>query len=253
MRLTITDSCRTVQGGSWRLPCAEAVRLTQGVTVDSHSDAADDRWCHWIGSPISLHIESVRKYRLSRADRCNKRRQWFISPPKVKGDTIMTIHTGSTSQTSHQVPENKRTSLGHYVTAEEAYRMWKSEPDKVHILDVRTPEEYVFVGHAEMARNIPLLFVKHEWNAEIKEFVVEPNPDFIAEAKRQFKPTDALLVMCGPGAVVPERSTHLQSRVCERLQYHRWHGRGQGRRSQEQTPRKAVEERLEELRIALDL
>ena len=111
----------------------------------------------------------------------------------------MTIHTGSTSQTSHQVPENKRTSLGHYVTAEEAYRMWKSEPDKVHILDVRTPEEYVFVGHAEVARNIPLLFVKHEWNAEINEFVVEPNPDFIAEAKRQFKPTDTLLVMCRSG------------------------------------------------------
>ena len=70
---------------------------------------------------------------------------------------------------------------------------------QVHTLDVRTPKEYVFVGHAEMARNIPLLFVKHEWNAEIKEFVVEPNPDFITEAKRQFKSTDTLLVMCRSG------------------------------------------------------
>ena len=66
----------------------------------------------------------------------------------------------STSKSSHQVPENKRTTLGHYVTAEEAYAMWKNEPMKVHILDVRTPEEYVFVGHAEMARNIPLLYRK---------------------------------------------------------------------------------------------
>jgi rhodanese-related sulfurtransferase len=105
----------------------------------------------------------------------------------------------STSKSSHQVPENKRTTLGQYVTAEEAYAMWKNEPKKVHILDVRTPEEYVFVGHAEMARNIPLLYVKHEWNPETRQFVVEPNPDFIAEAKRQFKPTDTILVMCRSG------------------------------------------------------
>jgi len=111
----------------------------------------------------------------------------------------MTTKDSSTSQQRNQVPENKRTSLGHYVTAEEAYEMWRAKPDQVHIIDVRTPEEYVFVGHAEMARNIPLLFVKHQWNADINEFVVEPNPDFIAEAKRQFKPTDTLLVMCRSG------------------------------------------------------
>ncbi len=105
----------------------------------------------------------------------------------------------STSKSSHQVPENKRTTLGHYVIAEEAYVMWKNEPKKVHILDVRTPEEYVFVGHAEMARNIPLLYVKHEWSPENRQFVVELNPDFIAEAKRQFKPTDTILVMCRSG------------------------------------------------------
>jgi len=97
------------------------------------------------------------------------------------------------------VPENKQTTLGHYVTAEEAYEMWKSGPERVHIIDVRTPEEYVFVGHAEMARNIPLLFVKHEWNTETNQFAVEPNPDFIAEAKRLFTPTDTLLVMCRSG------------------------------------------------------
>jgi len=111
----------------------------------------------------------------------------------------MTDQKKSPPGSSHHVPENKRTSPGLYVTAEEAYQMWKSMPANVHILDVRTPEEYVFVGHAEMARNIPVLFVKHEWNPETRQFVVEPNPDFIAEAKRQFKPTDTLLVMCRSG------------------------------------------------------
>jgi rhodanese-related sulfurtransferase len=111
----------------------------------------------------------------------------------------MTTNEGSTSQNSYQVPENKRTSLGHYVTAGEAYEMWRADTDQVHIIDVRTPEEYVFVGHAEMARNIPLLFVKHEWNAVMKEFVVVPNPDFISEVKHLFVPTDTILVMCRSG------------------------------------------------------
>jgi rhodanese-related sulfurtransferase len=111
----------------------------------------------------------------------------------------MTDHKKSASQSSHPVPERKQTSLGLYVTAQEAYGMWKSGPERVHILDVRTPEEYVFVGHAEMARNIPIVFVKHQWNAEINEFVVEPNPDFISEVKRLFAPTDMLLVMCRSG------------------------------------------------------
>jgi len=111
----------------------------------------------------------------------------------------MTNREKPNPQSSHQVPERKRTTLGHYVTAQEAYEMWKTSPEKVHIIDVRTPEEYVFVGHADMARNIPLLFVKHEWNAETNQFVVELNPDFMPEVKRLFAPTDTLLVMCRSG------------------------------------------------------
>jgi rhodanese-related sulfurtransferase len=110
----------------------------------------------------------------------------------------MTDHKKS-ARSGDQVPERKRTTLGHYVTAQEAYEMWKTRPEEVHILDVRTPEEYVFVGHADMARNIPLLFVKHEWNAETKQFVVEPNPDFITDVKNLFAPTDTILVMCRSG------------------------------------------------------
>jgi rhodanese-related sulfurtransferase len=111
----------------------------------------------------------------------------------------MTNRQKSNPHSIHQVPERKRTNLERYVTAQEAYEMWKTSPKKVHILDVRTPEEYVFVGHAEMARNIPVLFVKHEWNAETNQFTVEPNPDFIPEAKRRFAPSDTILVMCRSG------------------------------------------------------
>ncbi len=111
----------------------------------------------------------------------------------------MTTHEGSTFQSSRQVSEKRQTSLGLYVTAQEAYKRWKAGPERVNILDVRTPEEYVFVGHAEMARNIPLVFVTRQWDADNNEFVVEPNPDFIPNVKGLFTLTDMLLVMCRTG------------------------------------------------------
>jgi len=111
----------------------------------------------------------------------------------------MTTQKESTSKPSHQVPEKKKTILGLYVTAREAYEMWKSDPERVKILDVRTPEEYLFVGHGEMARNIPLLFVKYQWNADKNEPVVEPNPDFMAFVKSGYSATDTLLVTCRSG------------------------------------------------------
>ena len=53
------------------------------------------------------------------------------------------------------LPQQKQTVLGLYVTAKEAHEMWLADKNKIKILDVRTPEEYIFVGHAPMAHNIP--------------------------------------------------------------------------------------------------
>ncbi|MCS7152604.1 MAG: rhodanese-like domain-containing protein [Bacteroidia bacterium] len=39
------------------------------------------------------------------------------------------------------------------ISAQEAYKRWKSNPDKVVILDVRTPQEYQS-GHVKGAQNI---------------------------------------------------------------------------------------------------
>jgi rhodanese-related sulfurtransferase len=123
---------------------------------------------------------------------------WFSSRTNLK-EIIMMTHEGSTNQPSHQVPKGKQTSLGLYMTAQEAYDMWKNESKQVNILDVRTPEEYVFVGHPEMARNIPLVFVKHQWDTDNNELVMELNPDFISHVKGLFAPNDTLLVMCRSG------------------------------------------------------
>lgn len=57
-----------------------------------------------------------------------------------------------------ELPKEKQTTLGLYATAKEAYEQWKAAPEKINILDVRTLDEYINIGHAEMAWNIPAFF-----------------------------------------------------------------------------------------------
>ena len=47
----------------------------------------------------------------------------------------------TSSQTGSGLPKAKQTSLDLYVSAQEAYEMWKANPEKIKILDVRCPEE----------------------------------------------------------------------------------------------------------------
>lgn len=123
----------------------------------------------------------------------------------------MTTHEGLTSQQGRQVPESNKTSLGLYVTPQEAYAMWKAEPERVNILDVRTFEEYIFVGHLEMARNIPFVFPRYRPPADNEAQSApssggrppgcygELNPDFVATVKGLFTLPDTLLVYCATG------------------------------------------------------
>ena len=97
------------------------------------------------------------------------------------------------------LPKEKQTKLGLYVTAKEAYDMWQAAPDAVKVIDVRVPEEYAFVGHAEMAWNIPVAFVTYHRKAGKFEYAVKPNPHFVADVKKIARPTDTLLVTCRSG------------------------------------------------------
>ena len=40
---------------------------------------------------------------------------------------------------------------GIYLTPAKAYRLWQADPARVHILDVRTPAEFLFAGRPTMA------------------------------------------------------------------------------------------------------
>ena len=78
------------------------------------------------------------------------------------------------------LPQSKHTTLRLYVTSEEAYEKWQADPDNVIILDVRTPEEYLFVCHPLMAWKIPILFQTYEWDGEQGKYPVQILPDFVA-------------------------------------------------------------------------
>ena len=97
------------------------------------------------------------------------------------------------------LPEEKQTTLGLYVDAREAYEIWKAAPDRVKILDVRTPEEYIFVGHAPMAVNIPAFLQTYQWDRGRGHYAMKPNPDFLAQIRTTFTPEDKLYVMCRSG------------------------------------------------------
>lgn len=98
-----------------------------------------------------------------------------------------------------QLPKDKQTTLGLYVTAAQAYAMWKAAPDEVKLIDVRTPEEYGFIGHPEGAWNIPLAFVTYKRKNGVTEYGPKSNPGFVAEVKKIAGPNDTLLLFCRSG------------------------------------------------------
>lgn len=100
---------------------------------------------------------------------------------------------------ARDLPKEKQTTLGLYATSLEAYEKWKSDPAKVKLLDVRTPEEYMFVGHPAAAWNIPLALQTHQWDAAQKHLVMTPNPGFVAQVRVVAGPEDTLLVICRSG------------------------------------------------------
>ena len=51
---------------------------------------------------------------------------------------LITVAFANGQSAIPEIPKEKQTSPGLYVTAREAYEMWKANPGKVKILDVRT-------------------------------------------------------------------------------------------------------------------
>jgi rhodanese-related sulfurtransferase len=101
--------------------------------------------------------------------------------------------------TGAQLPKMKQTTLDLYVTAAQAYEMWKAAPDTVKVIDVRTPEEFAFVGHPEMAWNVPIAFVSYQRKEGKFTYAPQMNAAFVAQVKEIAKPSDVLLATCRSG------------------------------------------------------
>jgi rhodanese-related sulfurtransferase len=100
-----------------------------------------------------------------------------------------------------EAPTDKKlqTTLGKYINPEDAYYQWKENPDSIGFLDVRIPEEYYFVGHPEMAVNIPFLFSTGKLIPKENKIALKKNENFVEEVKKVFKPEDKIVVFCRSG------------------------------------------------------
>ena len=91
-----------------------------------------------------------------------------------------------------EIPKDRQTTLGLYVTAREAYERWRADPAGVTILDVRTPEELLFVGHPVMAWKIPVALQRYEWDPVKKEFPMQLLSDFVTRVCKATEPGDTV-------------------------------------------------------------
>jgi rhodanese-related sulfurtransferase len=96
----------------------------------------------------------------------------------------LTMHLSATGTEEAALPQSKRTSLGLYITAADAFERWKADPENVRVVDVRTPEEFRLVGFPEMATRVPLTASEEEFAGRVKE---------VANAD------DTILVICRSG------------------------------------------------------
>jgi rhodanese-related sulfurtransferase len=110
---------------------------------------------------------------------------------------VFGFHSAARAELS--VPAQKQTRLNLYVNAWQAWEKWSASPGTIHILDVRTPAEYIFIGHAPMAVNIPLTFFPGTVDPNTLRPDMPKNDHFIGDVKKRFKKTDTIFVMCRSG------------------------------------------------------
>ena len=102
--------------------------------------------------------------------------------------------------------KKKQTVLKLYLSPAEAEAMKSKEPNKVLFVDVRTPEELYFVGHAsDIDYNIPFKYVDYnKFNKKKKGFASHKNDKLVQEFDEALKDkgltkNDKVIVICRSG------------------------------------------------------
>ena len=103
------------------------------------------------------------------------------------------------------LPDIKKTKLGLYVEAKDVPDFIKNHP-KVLFLDLRTPEELLFVGTPQgIDGNAPFGNMNYsKWDDKKKSFVRFPNPDFLSNFEywaidKGIDKGDPILLICRSG------------------------------------------------------
>ena len=103
------------------------------------------------------------------------------------------------------LPDIKITKLGLYIEAKEVPEFLKKHP-KVLFLDLRTPEELLFVGMPQgIDGNAPFGTMNYsKWDDKKKAFVRFPNPDFLSNFDywaigKDIEKSDPVLLICRSG------------------------------------------------------
>ena len=118
-------------------------------------------------------------------------RSLFVAPrPMMRHMSAMQLD-GPSNNRRNSGPAPTKAAVRR-VTAKDAYAKWQAEPDKIKIIDVRTPEEFLFVGHPPMAWKIPLVAQSYLWDAEKGQFPMTPLPGFISRVRQVAKPEATL-------------------------------------------------------------
>jgi rhodanese-related sulfurtransferase len=107
--------------------------------------------------------------------------------------------TVDASRLDRGVLRAKQTAPGFYLTAQQGFEKWKANPIQVKIRDVRTVEEYLLLGHREMAWNVALALQTYYWDKSGSNLSTQPNPEFLTPVKRTFNLSGTLIVMCRSG------------------------------------------------------
>lgn len=106
-----------------------------------------------------------------------------------------------------KLSKKKQTTLGLYLTAQDAYNEVTSDPENTLFIDVRTPAELEFIGAPKMINaNVPYMLNDFsDWDAKKKRFKKLPNSNFTVLMEEQLEikginKNDKIILMCRSGS-----------------------------------------------------
>jgi len=106
-----------------------------------------------------------------------------------------------------KLSKKKQTTLGLYMTAQDAYNEVTSAPKNTLFIDVRTPAELEFIGAPKMINaNVPYMLNDFsDWDVKKKRFKKLPNSNFTVLMEEQLEENgmskdDKIILMCRSGS-----------------------------------------------------